>query len=436
MDHFILNHIDIITTNPANRVQKDMYIIIKGGIIQEIGKCPLPDSSKTGVPVFDQKGKWLLPGMYNTHAHTPMSLLRGVADDVPLKAWLEQEIWPRESLLDERKVKAGTSLALAEMIRSGTVAFLDMYHLHMNQVFDITVDAGLKAVLSRGMIGLGAKYEQNEKLKEACELADYWNETGKGKVKGMLFPHAPYTCPPNFLEDVISQARSRQFKIGTHLAETKEEVNEHHNRYGKSPIRHLHDLGFFEQEAILTHVVHVSDEELELLKGDLITVSHNPMSNAKLGSGTAPLPKMLKQGIKVSIGTDSTASNNNLDMFQEMRTAALMQKTVEQNPASLTADQIFEMGTLHGADALGFTGKGLISPGGPADFIMMDASSLHLQPEENIFSHLIYSASGHDVTDVFVSGSQLMKDRELLTLDEEKIIYEANECFKGLKNGF
>ncbi|SDH41993.1 amidohydrolase [Alteribacillus bidgolensis] len=436
MDQYVLNHVHIMTTDPINRFQKDMYLVIRNGLIQEIGHTPLPDALKKDLPVINQKGKLLLPGLYNTHAHTPMSLLRGVSDDVPLKTWLGKEIWPREGLLDKRKVQAGTSLALAEMIKSGTVAFLDMYHLHMNEVFKLTMDAGMKAVLSRGMIGLGTKKEQHSKLNEACELAKYWNENGKGRVKGMLFPHAPYTCPPDFLEAVISQAHHHQLPLGTHLAETLEEVNDHKHQYGKSPLHHLHELGFFNKKAILTHVVHVTDEELDLLKDGMITVSHNPMSNAKLGSGTAPIPKMLEKGISVSLGTDSTASNNNLDMFQEMRTAALLQKGVNRNPDIVSTDQILEMGTLQGARSLGFAKHGLLQAGSPADFIMLDMSSLHLQPEDNLISHLIYSASGQDVTDVYVDGKQLMKDKELLTLDEEKIMYEANECFKDLESRF
>ncbi|SFP42707.1 amidohydrolase [Salibacterium halotolerans] len=425
MQHFIIEDIHLLPDGSRESVQKNCYMEIKDGIIAEVETMPVPDHKHDLIPRIQGKGRWVLPGMYNTHMHTPMTLLRGTADDVPLKEWLEKEIWPREAELDRDMVQAGTDLALAEMIRSGTTAFLDMYHLHMDLVFEQTRQAGMKAVLSRGMIGFGGQKEWEAKLSGAVELAHYWNKEGNGKIKGMLFPHAPYTCPPAFMTQIASAAREHDLMIGTHAAETAGEVEEYKENYGRTPAAHLDDLGFYEQQAVLTHGVHVSEEEISLLQKKRAFISHNPMSNAKLGSGTAPISRFLEAGIPVTLGTDSSASNNNLDMFQEMRMAALMQKGVRMDPGAVGAEDIFRMATRNGAHLLGFEGDGLLQPGGPADFIMLDAEKPHLQPEHHMVSHVVYAASGQDVTDVFVDGNQLMKDRELVTIDEERILYNA-----------
>ncbi|WP_035710585.1 amidohydrolase [Salibacterium aidingense] len=435
MTHFIMENIHLVRPGTSRLVQKNSYVEVQNGEIVEIGNLPVPNKKKEHGRCLDGGGKWVMPGFYNTHAHTPMSLLRGVADDLPLKKWLEQEIWPREARLDKKKVEAGTSLALAEMIRSGTVAFLDMYHLHMDSVFQLTMEAGMKAVLSRGMIGFGSTEELSAKLDEAVQLALTWNESGKGRVKGMLFPHAPYTCPPDFLREIIKEAKRHQLSLGTHVAETAAEVEDHRQQYGVTPLFHLEQLGFYEQPSVLTHLVHVTKKELEMLQNKPVSVSHNPMSNAKLGSGIAPVDEMAAAGLHLTLGTDSTASNNNLDMFEEMRFASLLQKGKRENPSAVRAADIVNMATIHGAKTLGFAENGLLTEGARADFIMVNPEAIHLHPEQNILSHLVYAMNGQDVTDVFVEGKQLMKDRELLTLDEERIRFEANACYNEIIAG-
>ncbi|MFD2704471.1 amidohydrolase [Salibacterium lacus] len=433
MQHFIIEHIHLLPDGNRESVQRNCYMEIKKGIITEIKSMPVPNDKPHSIPRVQGRGRWVLPGMYNTHMHTPMTLLRGTADDVPLKQWLEKEIWPREAKLERSMVQAGTDLALAEMIRSGTVAFLDMYHLHMDHVFERTYDTGMKAVLSRGMIGLGDRAAWPAKRNEAVELALSWNKRGEGRIKGMLFPHAPYTCPPEFMTQITAAAQDHNLMIGTHAAETAGEVQDYKAEYGRTPAVHLDELGFYEQQAVLTHAVHVSEEETALLKKKGAFISHNPMSNAKLGSGTAPVGRFLEAGIPVTLGTDSSASNNNLDMFQEMRMAALLQKGIQMDAGAVRAEDIFRMAASNGAKLLGFDGDGLLQPGGPADFIMLDGDQPHLQPDDHMASHVVYAASGQDVTDVFVDGNQLMKDRELLTIDEERVLYNARYWHKKLE---
>ncbi|WP_054635678.1 amidohydrolase [Thalassobacillus sp. C254] len=342
-------------------------------------------------------------------------------------------MWPREKFLDKDMIHAGTSLALVEMIRSGTVGFLDMYHLHMDIVAEAVVEAGLKGALSRGMIALGfTPQELKDKLNEAAVLAKGWESHESKRLKGFLFPHAPYTCTPDFLEAVADRARSENLPLSIHLAETKKEVARHEEEYGKRPVEHLDDLGFFESPVLAAHGVHVNSFEIKLLTDKNVSVSHNPLSNLKLGSGVAPVGEMMKQGLHLSIGTDSVVSNNNLDMFQEVRTAAILQKGFFHDASLVTAREALQMGTIHGAKAAGFTESGLIKEGYEADFILVDSSKPHLQPVENRVSHLVYSASGQDVTDVFVNGRAVMRNKELITLDEEKIVYEANNQYRRL----
>ncbi|MGY4690076.1 amidohydrolase [Salibacterium sp. K-3] len=431
MQHYIIDHIHLLFSD--GKVRRDCYMEINNGTIIDIKEMPVPAQKQQHIRRIHGRGKWVLPGMYNTHMHTPMTLLRGAADDVPLKTWLETEIWPREAKLDKNITAAGTDLALAEMIRSGTVAFLDMYHLGMDHVFERTKHTGMKAVLGRGMIGFGTDIQLSQKLDEAVKMALHWRDEGEGKINGMLFPHAPYTCSPEFMSDIIEAAQAGNLMIGTHASETAGEVQDHTKTYERTPVVHLDELGFYEQKAVLTHAVHVSADDIERLKTKPVTISHNPMSNAKLGSGTAPVDRFVEAGINVTLGTDSTASNNNLDMFEEMRTAALFQKGYRMNAAALGAADVFRMATVNGADFLGFSGKGLLQPGGPADFIMLDADRPHLHPPQHMASHIVYAASCHDVTDVFVDGEQLMKDRELLTMDEERILYNARYWYEKLE---
>ncbi|WP_078553309.1 amidohydrolase [Bacillus alkalicellulosilyticus] len=423
----------IVTLNEENEVLEQGYFIVNDvGIFETVaaGSPPLnlPHSTYT-----DLKGKWIIPGLVNTHSHTGMSLLRGISDDLPLQRWLQEKMWPMEGKFTKESVMAGSRLAMVEMVKSGTTTFLDMYHLHMDDIANQVVDAGMRAVITRGMIGLCPENEQQKKLKEATSLAMNWNGAGEGRIKAMLSPHALYTCPPAFIETIVSKAEQHDLPLHIHMSETAFEVAEHEQKYGKRPVHHLQELGFFRNHALVAHAVHINSEEIAILQENNVYVSHNPISNLKLGSGIAPIQTMLEKGVSVSVGTDSVASNNNFDLFQELRTAVLIQKGIKQDATALPVDIALKMATVEGAKALGFSQIGSIQEGMDADFITLHHEAAHLQPAKHVLSHLVYAASGADVVDVFVKGKQLVKDKECITLDEEKIVAEANLEFSRLQ---
>lgn len=428
---YTIKNVHIVRGDQKNAVSYDQWLRVENGKIAAIGSGE--PELQAGEEIIDGKGRWLTPGMYNTHGHTPMALLRGVSDDVVLQEWLGKNIWPREALFDKEVSEAGTMLAQAEMIRSGTVAFQDMYHVDMDAVFQTAQVSGLKAVLARAMIGLVDEPEQQRRLDEAVYLGEKWDTEGGSRIKGMMFPHAPYTCPPDFMKKVVKAAHEKKWTLGIHLMETRREKADYEKENGVDLFNDLMNMGFFEEKTILTHTVHMSEKEMQLLKGKPAYISHNPMSNAKLGSGIMPMMQMKENGLAISIGTDSTVSNNNLDMFEEMRMAGFMQKASHENPAVISSEELYKMATKNGAETLGFENAGTVEPGADADFLFIHAEEIHLQPKQNIASHLVYAASGKDVTDVFVNGHRLMKDRELLTMDEEKIIYNVNRQFDKLE---
>ncbi|WP_261179169.1 amidohydrolase [Anaerobacillus sp. CMMVII] len=368
----------------------------------------------------------------NTHGHIGSSLLRGFGDDLPLDVWLKTKMWPMEAKFTAETIEAAASLAILEMLKSGTTTFLEMYHLHLELIANIVDQSGIRSVLTRGMIGLCSPLEQEKKLAEAIELNKVLRSIGEGRITTMLAPHAPYTCPPAFLEMVVQEAKKLSLPIHIHLSETAQEVQNHIDTYGKRPAIHLAELGVFEVPALIAHGVHLDAAELDILSQYEVAVSHNPISNLKLGSGIANIPKMLERNILVAIGTDSAASNNNLDMFQEMRMAALIHKGNQENPTVVSAQDALLMATYNGSKALQLEETGILKIGKEADFIVIDSQKPHLQPNQQVISHLVYSASGSDVIDVYVRGNCIIRNKQCLTLDEEKIIFEANRAFRNI----
>ncbi|AXF54911.1 amidohydrolase [Salicibibacter kimchii] len=406
----------------AVRIIPEGYIKVKDKKIVAVGEGDPPPED--GWERIDGRKKILMPGLANTHGHTPMTLLRGISDDLPLERWLKEKIWPAEASLDEESANVGTALAIVEMMRSGTTCFADMYHLNREGAALSAEESGMKASLARGMIAFGAKKEQQEKLKTAIDYAKSCQTSSSGRLRGAVFPHAPYTCPLEFLRDAKAEAEEASLPLHIHIAETRKEVKEHEAKHGMTPVAHLLEAGILTVGSLAVHAVHISYSEMTGLKKNGVHVSHNPQSNLKLGSGIAPLPQLLSHRIPVSLGTDSAASNNTLDLFDEMRQAAMVHKGVEEEANATHAQTVVEMATVNGANTLGFSNTGFIKEGYDADFILIDSDQAHMIPRIN-HGTLVYSASGRDVTDVFVEGRPLMRDGELLTMDEEKIRHEA-----------
>lgn len=422
----LIKHVDIVR---GDSLIKDGAIAIDKGYIQDLlpSGAMLPEAKE----VIDGKGQLAAPGLVNTHTHIAMGLFRNYADDLELMEWLETAIWPTEAKLNKDFVKWGTQLGIAEMLRSGTTCFSDMYFF-MNETAQVVADTGMRAVLSRGLAGVSPTAEQA--LVENKELFTTWHGYGNDQIKVLLGPHAPYTCPDAYMEKVIALSHEIGAGIHMHLSETKGEVEAVLERTGKTPIAHMHDLGLFYNGALAAHCVHVTDEDMDIMKEHHVAVAHNPQSNLKLASGIAPVPEMLAKGIMVGLGTDGSASNNNADMLEEVRLAATLHKARLYDPKAIPAQTAWNLGTVEGAKALGYTDLGVLEKGYRADIVLYDVSGVHWMPRYNDVSALVYSANSSDANTVLVGGKVLMKDRALLTIDEEKLRFEIGKAQEFFKN--
>lgn len=405
------------------------YMTIEDDLITYIGKEePLAED---GVQVVDGSRLLFMPGLVNTHGHAAMSLLRGYGDDLALQVWLQEKMWPMEEKFTGEDVYWGTSLSVLEMLKGGTTTFLDMYD-HMDRVAEVVELSGIRSVLMRGVIGLCPEEVQNHKLAEAISFARNWHGKADGRITTMISPHAPYTCPPDFFIKFVQAAHDLDLPMHTHMSETKREVEQNVVDYGLRPVAHLEKLGMFTRPSIVAHGVHLNDKEIEILARHDVGVSHNPGSNLKLASGVARVTDLLKAGVKVSLGTDGAASNNNLDMFEEMRLAALIHKGVSGDPTAVPAPEALRIATEYGAKSIFLNDVGRLAVGMKADFIAIDIDQPHLLPHTDLLSHAVYSASAKDVEHVWVNGKQVVKHGQCVTLDEEAIRRKAQESFDGL----
>lgn len=418
-----------ITWDEQNPVLEG-HLIIDGDTIQYLGESA-PESNSQFDEVIDGRHRLYLPGFINTHNHAPMSLLRGYSDDLKLQEWLEDKMWPNEAKFTDEDVYWATRLSIIEMLKSGTTCYVDMYD-RMDQVALAVEESGMRACLTRGVIGFGNDQLRKAKLDEARDFASNWHGKADGRITTMMSPHSPYTCPPRFIEQIVDAAVQLGLPIHTHMSETLTEVEQNVTEYGKRPVQHLLDLGVFERPSLVAHAVHLTDEEIQILADHKVHVSHNPGSNLKLASGIARVPELLEAGVVVSLGTDSSASNNNLDMLEEIRLAALLHKGQSKDPTVVPAMKALQMGTLNGAHALWLERLGELKEGARADLIAMDMDQPHFYPRSNLISHVVYAASAADVTDVWVNGKRIVKNKAVLTLDEEKVKAEFQARFEGL----
>ncbi|MBY0010166.1 amidohydrolase [Paenibacillus typhae] len=405
------------------------YMTIEDDLITYIGEDK--PAAEEGVLTVDGSRLLFMPGLVNTHGHAAMSLLRGYGDDMVLQSWLQEKMWPMEAKFTGDDVYWGSALSVLEMLKGGTTTFLDMYD-HMDRVAEVTEQSGIRAVLMRGAIGLCPEDVQNQKLAEAVEFARNWHGKADGRITAMLSPHAPYTCPPDFFVKFVQAAHDLDLPMHTHMSETRHEVEQNVADYGLRPVAHLEKLGMFTRPSLIAHGVHLNDEEIEILAKYNVGVSHNPGSNLKLASGVARVPDLLRAGVKVSLGTDGAASNNNLDMFEEMRLAALIHKGVSGDPTAVPAPEALLMATEYGAASIYLSNVGRLAAGMKADFIAIDIDQPHLLPHSDLLSHAVYSASAKDVEHVWVNGKQVVKHGQCLTLDEEEVRRKAQETFESL----
>ena len=424
----------VLTLDEENRQFEPGAVAVRGAEIVAVGAQAEVASAVDPVEILDVSGTVVMPGLVNAHSHIPMTILRGVADDMPLEAWLER-IWKLElAHATAENVRCGARLACAEMLRSGTTTVLDMYW-HRDVVTEVAREVGFR--MQNGpsfldFVGPDGISPEN-RLKLAREYLDrYRNDP---LISLAVQAHSTYTVPPELLEQCRDLAAEYEVQFITHAAETAAEVAQVQARYGKTPVELLDELGLLGPRTLLAHGVHLRDDEIALLAERDTAVVHCPESNLKLGSGIARIPALLAAGVTVGLGTDGAASNNDLDMWGEMHTAALLHKGVHEDPTVLSAQDMLKMATSGSAHALGLQDEiGSLEPGKLADLIVVDLDSLHALPRYDIYSHLVYAAHQHDVRTVFINGQPLMRNRELLTLDEESLKAEVLAVQRRIKS--
>ncbi len=404
-------------------------IAIKDDRIFSIGTIPQGFSADETIDGTDMLA---VPGFINAHTHASMTLLRSYADDMALMDWLNKYIWPVEAKMVSDDIYWGAALAAVEMLEGGTTTFADMYGPHMERVAEVCAESGLRGVLSQGLIGVAGEKTASEKLAANVQLFHDWQGKENGRIKVMLGPHAPYTCPPDFLRKIAETAQELHAEIHIHMAETEDEIKQIKERYGKRPFAYVESTGLFENGTLAAHCVHLDDEDISIIKRHQIRVAHNPGSNLKLASGIAPTQRLLQEGVCIGIGTDGASSNNNLDMLQEMQLAALIEKVKVKDPLAVPAEEAFKMGTEYGARAVGLPEIGKIEAGKKADITLISMKDASWYPRHHVLSLLIYSGHSADVDTVICDGRILMRHRELQTLDKEIILFEASKCAKRL----
>ena len=413
-----------LTLCANHEIIEDCAIGIKDDSIVGIFKiAPGKDLSIEAKEVIDAKGCVVMPGLINAHTHAAMVCFRGMADDLPLMDWLNNYIFPAESLnVNEELVYYGTMLACAEMIRSGTTTFCDGY-LFENQAFHAVKEAGMRAVLAQGIIDFPTPDVKNPE-KNVKNAENYIIRYKKNKlISPAVFCHSLYTCSTQTLKESKELSKEHNVFLLIHLSETQGEVHQIREKYGASPVNYLKDLGILDENLIANHCVYLEDYEIDILKDHGVKIVHNPESNMKLASGVAPVPDFISKGIPVGLGTDGGASNNDLDMFQEMDTAAKLHKVIRGNPTIMNARQVVEMATQGSAEVLGLSQKvGTLEVGKKADIIIIDMNQPHLTPLFNMYSHLVYCVNGADVKTVIINGKLILKDRKLKTIDQGKIM--------------
>lgn len=413
-------------------------VAVKGDSIVAVGPEAELKKQYQGTEMIDCGGKILMPGLVNAHTHVPMTLLRGLADDLRLDVWLMGYMMPVErEYVSPEFVRLGTSIACAELIRSGVTTFNDMYYFE-EDVAKATVEAGLRAVCGQTVMKFPApdasSYEDS--FARARDFISRWK--GHPLIVPAVAPHAPYTCTPEILHDTAQLAKEFDVPLHTHLAETAFEVENMRRDNGMPVIPYVKKQGLLEAKVIAAHCVHIDTGEMHTLLHVGAGVSHNPSSNLKLASGFAPVVKMLETGLNVGIGTDGPASNNDLDMFEEIRLAAFIAKTVTNDPTSLPASTTLTMATRLGAQALHIGDlTGSLTPNRRADLILIDVTPLHNSPSfkrshDNTYAQIVYASKSTDVSHVMVNGRWVMCDHKLLTLNEQELVTQAAEVAKKI----
>lgn len=422
-----LENILAVINDEKNYEIKETDIFIKDGIIVGIGgyeKDFIPEK------IIDGKDRLVIPGLINCHTHTYMSLFRNIADDLSFDDWLFKNIMPKEDMLNPEDAYWGAMLSCIEMIKTGTICFLDM-HMFKNQTAQAAVKSGMRAVISRGLSGEDRKDDGAvRRINEAFDEMEKW-ENNK-RLSFMLAPHAIYTCGTDYIKFIVGKAKEYSLSLHTHLSETRYEVSEAKKNYGMTPVEYLDSLGFFDLNTVAAHCVHLEENDFKILKEKKVNIALNPISNMKLGNGFAPVGKMLENGINICLGTDSAASNNSLNLFSDMNHTALIHKGTNENAQAVNAFDVFKAATINGAKALSLN-SGQIKVGKAADLAILNLNCPQLRPKNNIMAALSYSANGSEVETVIIDGEIVMENRKLSFVDEEEVYRNVERISEKIK---
>lgn len=405
-----------------------VHVTVKDRKIAEIS-TQLPELSGAD-EIVDCKGDLLMPAFCNAHCHAAMTLFRGYGEDLPLKSWLEDRIFPAEDRLTFRSVYHASMLAIAEMLRNGIASFSDMY-MFEDAVAEVVLASGIKANLSRSLVSFdpNADMAKEQRTVEALRLAEWYHGSDDGRLLVDLSLHAEYTNVPSACEYVAELARRLHTGMQIHLSETRREHEECVARWNKTPTEFFRDTGVLDVPTTAAHCVWVTDGDIEILRDKGVTVAHNPVSNLKLGSGVAPLRKLLDAGVRVALGTDGVASNNRLDILRELQTAALIHKGIAQDPTAIRAPELIPLATRNGMCAQGRADCGRVEKGFRADLILIDRQALHNLPSFDDYAMLAFGADAGDVLMTMVDGRILYRNGEYTSIDEERMRYECRETF-------
>jgi 5-methylthioadenosine/S-adenosylhomocysteine deaminase len=425
----------IITLNSDFDIIENGVVCIRKGTIQRIGvrahDRPLPEAKE----IIDANGGIIMPGLVNTHTHLPMTLFRGLADDLPLARWLDEFIFPCEAkYLTPETVRLGTLAACAEMMLSGTTTCCDGYFFE-DEVAAAVDKSGMRGVLGQGVIDFPAPgvFDPSDNIKNAVRFVEKWQNVSP-LITPSIFCHSPYTCCRDTLKKAKAACNSKALLFQIHGAETQSEYVRIQTEQHTTPVKYLDQIGVLDENTLMVHGIWLDDDDIKIISKRGSKVSHNPQSNMKLASGIAPVPSLLKAGVTVGLGTDGCASNNDLDLFREMDTAAKLHKVNLFDPTVMDAMTVLKMATREGAKAIGLDNYiGSLEPGRQADVIILDTDKPHLVPMYNPVSHIIYAAQGSDVRDVMVAGKILVRNKNLLTVDLEDILERLARLSKRIK---
>ncbi len=411
------------------RIEKNQMILVDEHKIHSVG--PEPESLPKAKEIIRLNNHLVCPGLINTHTHLPMTLFRGIGDHLTLKDWLEKVIFPLEKkMINPDFIRVGTELALLELIKNGITTVCDMY-FHTPTMAEVFESYGLRGVLAVDMLNSFSDWK-----KDLDNLCRKYKDKKEPHIYPAIACHAPYTCPPELLKLSAEEARKRNISLTIHVAETQWEISEIKKKYGKTPVAHLKDCGIFGPHCLFVHCTHINDKDMNLMAKTNTPLSYNPESNMKLSSGIAPILRAMEKGIVIGLGTDGSASNNNLNLFTEMDTGAKLQKL--NNPRkTVSAKDIFAMTTSSAAKAINLAHSvGRIQPGFFADIIALDLNHPHLYPRNDLLNHLVYSATGREVDFMMCHGRVLMKNAEIQGVDVCRVYASAEMIKEQIKQNF